>query len=57
MTVVKKVAQDFETPDDYLPSVMTCQKNLKIPDYTSYDVFKQKFMTAINEGTNAFHLS
>lgn len=46
-----------ESPDSHLPSVMTCQNYLKIPNYSSEEVLKNKLFTAIREGNNAFHLS
>jgi E3 ubiquitin-protein ligase TRIP12 len=58
LTIVKKSTNHhLESPDSYLPTVMTCQNYLKVPDYSSYEIFKQRFTTAINEGLNAFHLS
>ena len=57
LTVVKKTCNGNENPDHFLPTVMTCKNNLKIPDYSSFEVFKEKFNLAMNEGTNEFHLS
>ena len=57
LTVVKKSMNDYENPDYFLPTVMTCQNYLKIPDYSSFDIFKEKFNLAMNEGSNEFHLS
>eukprot|EP00282_Hemiselmis_andersenii_P016042 CAMPEP_0114133154 /NCGR_PEP_ID=MMETSP0043_2-20121206/13474_1 /TAXON_ID=464988 /ORGANISM="Hemiselmis andersenii, Strain CCMP644" /LENGTH=1256 /DNA_ID=CAMNT_0001226711 /DNA_START=123 /DNA_END=3890 /DNA_ORIENTATION=- len=34
LTVVRKEAEAPLTPDDYLPSVMTCANYLKLPDYS-----------------------
>ena len=48
---------EFDNPDLHLPSVMTCQNYLKIPNYSSVDVLKIKLNIAIEEGGNAFHLS
>ena len=48
---------EFANPDLHLPSVMTCQNYLKIPNYSSVDVLKIKLNIAIEEGGNAFHLS
>ena len=48
---------EFDNPDFHLPSVMTCQNYLKIPNYSSVDVLKIKLNIAIEEGGNAFHLS
>ena len=55
LSVVKK---DVECdPDTCLPSVMTCQNYLKIPDYSSLEVLRQNLEYAIQEGRHAFHLS
>jgi E3 ubiquitin-protein ligase TRIP12 len=56
-TVVCKPSEHPYTSDDYLPSVMTCVNYLKLPDYTSLDVMRQRMSTAIQEGQGAFHLS
>ncbi|KAF2171316.1 hypothetical protein M409DRAFT_18430 [Zasmidium cellare ATCC 36951] len=56
-TVVCKPSEPPYTSDDYLPSVMTCVNYLKMPDYTSLEVLKQKLNVAIKEGQGAFHLS
>lgn len=56
-TVVRK---PFEAPlsaDDYLPSVMTCVNYLKMPDYSSKSIMKQKLLIAMREGQGSFHLS
>lgn len=58
MTVVKKQTEiGLENPDDYLPTVMTCQNYLKIPVYSDIRVLKEKLFFAMYEGGNAFHLS
>ena len=57
LTVVKKSMNGKENPDEFLPTVMTCQNYLKIPEYSSYDIFKEKFNLAMHEGSNEFHLS
>jgi len=56
-TVVCKPSEAPYTSDDYLPSVMTCVNYLKLPDYSTIDVLRQKLFTAIKEGQGAFHLS
>lgn len=56
-TVVCKPSEPPYTSDDYLPSVMTCVNYLKLPDYTSQAVLKQRLYVAIREGQGAFHLS
>ncbi|KAF2151901.1 hypothetical protein K461DRAFT_226804 [Myriangium duriaei CBS 260.36] len=56
-TVVCKPSEPPFTPDDYLPSVMTCVNYLKMPNYTTADVLRAKLAVAIKEGQGAFHLS
>ena len=56
-TVVCKPSEPPYTSDDYLPSVMTCVNYLKMPDYSSMGVLKEKLFIAIQEGQGAFHLS
>jgi len=55
--VLKKNHLETENPDDYLPTVMTCQNFLKIPQYSSLNILKEKLLLAMEEGSNAFHLS
>ena len=57
LTVVKSAINSNENPDKFLPTVMTCQNYLKIPDYSSFEILKEKFNIAMNEGSNEFHLS
>ena len=57
LTVVKKSMNGNDNPDNFLPTVMTCQNYLKIPQYSSYDILKEKFNLSMNEGSNEFHLS
>lgn len=58
MTVVKKQPElKYENQDEYLPTVMTCQNYLKIPEYSSTKVLREKLFLAMEEGGNAFHLS
>jgi E3 ubiquitin-protein ligase TRIP12 len=56
-TVVCKPSEPPYTSDHYLPSVMTCVNYLKLPDYTSQEVLKERLFMAIKEGQGAFHLS
>ncbi|KAJ5612441.1 hypothetical protein N7510_005635 [Penicillium lagena] len=56
-TVVCRPSEPPYTPDDYLPSVMTCVNYLKLPDYSSLDFLKERLSVAIKEGQGAFHLS
>ncbi|XP_074599417.1 E3 ubiquitin-protein ligase ctrip isoform X2 [Brevipalpus obovatus] len=57
LTIVRKTFEPGENPDDYLPSVMTCVNYLKLPDYSSIEVMREKLMIAANEGQHSFHLS
>ncbi|KAL4864632.1 hypothetical protein BDV12DRAFT_9870 [Aspergillus spectabilis] len=56
-TVVCRPSEPPYLPDDYLPSVMTCVNYLKLPDYSTLDVLRQRLSVAIKEGQGAFHLS
>jgi len=57
LTVVCKPAEPPHGSDDYLPSVMTCVNYLKLPNYSTLEVMRNKVMLAIKEGQGAFHLS
>lgn len=57
LTIVCKTVDSADSPDAYLPSVMTCVNYLKLPDYSSVDVMKRRLATAISEGQMSFHLS
>jgi len=56
-TVVCRPSEPPYTPDDYLPSVMTCVNYLKMPNYTDIKVLSKQLRTAMREGQGAFHLS
>jgi len=36
---------------------MTCVNYLKMPDYSTVEILKEKLNVAIHEGQGAFHLS
>lgn len=57
LTVVRKPHEPPLTADDYLPSVMTCVNYLKLPEYSSKAVMKEKLTIAMREGVGSFHLS
>ena len=57
LTVVKKYCEEGSNPNDFLPTVMTCQNYLKIPEYTRYDILEKKILLAMEEGCNEFSLS
>jgi len=56
-TVVRKPHEAPLKADDYLPSVMTCVNYLKLPDYSSKAVMREKLKIAMEEGVGSFHLS
>jgi E3 ubiquitin-protein ligase TRIP12 len=57
LTVVRKTPDSNKKPNDYLPSVMTCVNYVKLPEYTSLDIMKERFKLAMIEGSGSFHLS
>lgn len=57
LTIVQKRPEDGVSPDAYLPSVMTCANYVKLPDYSSKEIMRERIMTAISEGQGAFYLS
>jgi E3 ubiquitin-protein ligase TRIP12 len=57
LTVVCKPAEPPYSSDDYLPSVMTCVNYLKMPDYSTVDILREKLAYSMTEGAGAFHLS
>lgn len=58
LTIVKKTFDSPDVnPDDYLPSVMTCVNYLKLPDYSSKKIMREKLRIASQEGQYCFHLS
>ena len=57
LTIVKKTFEKDDVPDKYLPTVMTCQNYLKLPEYSSYEIFEKKMLLAMKEGGKEFSLS
>jgi len=57
LTVGLKPPEPGTLPDDYLPSVMTCTNYLKLPDYSTKEVMREKLLMACREGHLSFHLS
>ncbi|XP_076454353.1 E3 ubiquitin-protein ligase TRIP12-like isoform X2 [Babylonia areolata] len=57
LTIVRKTFEAGENPDDFLPSVMTCVNYLKLPDYSSLEIMREKLQIAAHEGQLSFHLS
>ncbi|KAF7989932.1 hypothetical protein HCN44_008606 [Aphidius gifuensis] len=57
LTIVRKTFEQSIKTDDFLPSVMTCVNYLKLPDYTTLDIMRDKLRIAAQEGQHSFHLS
>ena len=57
LTIVRKTNESGDSADDYLPSVMTCVNYLKLPDYSTIEIMRNKLKLAAEEGQNSFHLS
>eukprot|EP01080_Neovahlkampfia_damariscottae_P001758 gene1758-527_t len=57
LTIVRKLPETNQLPDDLLPSCMTCTNYLKLPEYTTKDILKKQLIKAITEGQGSFHLS
>lgn len=53
LTVVKKE----DSTDQHLPSVMTCQNYLKLPDYSTIELLRQNLYYAMKECAQTFYLS
>ncbi|KAG5496170.1 hypothetical protein JKF63_02471 [Porcisia hertigi] len=57
-TIVRKTPEDASTREqDMLPSAMTCQNYLKLPQYNSKEEMEKKLRFAMTEGSGAFLLS
>jgi len=57
LTIVKRTPEAGRSPDECLPTVMTCTNYLKLPQYSSYEITKERLEYAIREGQGSFHLS
>lgn len=57
LTIVRKTLEPGQNADHFLPSVMTCVNYLKLPEYSSCEIMREKLRIAGEEGQNAFHLS
>ncbi|XP_071839072.1 E3 ubiquitin-protein ligase TRIP12-like isoform X2 [Apostichopus japonicus] len=57
LTIVRKSCEANESPDNFLPSVMTCVNYLKLPDYSTREIMETKLRLAAMEGQQSFHLS
>lgn len=57
LTIVRRTPEAGRSPDECLPTVMTCTNYLKLPDYSTMEIAKKQIMYAVKEGQGAFHLS
>lgn len=57
LTIVRKTLEPGQNPDHFLPSVMTCLNYLKLPEYSSREIMREKLRLSGEEGRNSFHLS
>jgi hypothetical protein len=57
LTIALRTPEGDESPDDTLPSVMTCANYFKLPEYSSKEILKAKLLLAITEGQNVFMLT
>ncbi|CAG0905389.1 unnamed protein product, partial [Cyprideis torosa] len=57
LRIVRKTVSTGECPDAFLPSVMTCVNYLKLPDYSSLEIMREKLRIAATDGSGTFHLS
>ncbi|GMF25704.1 unnamed protein product [Phytophthora lilii] len=62
LTVVRKLTEagdsgSTEENDAVLPSASTCTNYLKLPDYSTREIMKQRLLYCIHEGQCSFHLS
>ena len=57
LTIVRKEVDYSDDPNNFLPSVMTCMNYVKLPEYSSKEITRQRLLFAISEGLSSFHLS
>eukprot|EP00761_Pharyngomonas_kirbyi_P012192 gb/GECH01012219.1/.p1 GENE.gb/GECH01012219.1/~~gb/GECH01012219.1/.p1 ORF type:complete len:1516 (+),score=395.49 gb/GECH01012219.1/:1-4548(+) len=57
LTIVPSNPEEGQTQNDKLPSVMTCANYLKLPDYSSKEILRERLLVAIREGQQSFHLT
>lgn len=53
MTIVRK--SDTDNPDGMYPSVNTCAHYLKLPEYSSPEIMRERLLVAIT--SRGFHLN
>lgn len=57
LTIVRRSTDNGRSPDQCLPTVMTCTNYLKLPEYSSLKIARRQIMLAVLEGQASFHLS
>ena len=57
LRIVRRTVEPPQNVDKFLPSVMTCVNYLKLPDYTTVEVMRERLHFAVHEGQHSFHLS
>lgn len=53
LTIVRREAGEND-PDSYLPSVNCCFYYLKLPEYSTKEILKERLLFAINNGQGSF---
>lgn len=56
-TIVCREPEPPLTPDECLPTVMTCVNYFKLPNYSSKKMLRKRILKAIREGSGSFMLS
>lgn len=57
LTLSRKDAEKNHSADDYYPSVSTCFLFIKVPEYSTFEIFKERFLIAVENGQQGFGLS
>jgi E3 ubiquitin-protein ligase TRIP12 len=57
LTVALRVTENGALPDATFPSVMTCANYLKLPEYSTKEVLRDRLTYAIHECQNVFELT
>lgn len=57
LTIVRRTPEGGRSPNETLPTVMTCTNYFKLPEYSSLETTRKQVMYAVREGQGSFHLS
>lgn len=57
LTIVRRTPEGGRSPNETLPTVMTCTNYFKLPEYSSLEITRKQVMYAVREGQGCFHLS